>query len=238
MKKITKYTLAIVIISVGQLQIFTGSILSGIFIVLSGFFILPPIADDIRKEMKKMKKESDKDLKIKFRNKVEKITGRVFIIGLLLVGIFLNNPSEDNTEKDTLNKITLASEEDRQVVVHRYYKISKKQQPYQISAYQLYADYQENDIAADYKYKGKKLAVTGVIEDIGTNILDDIYITLETGKAFRNIKCHINKKVAARLRRGQQVTVIGRCDGLSFNVILEKCELWEEYQEEYQLLGH
>lgn len=47
----------------------------------------------------------------------------------------------------------------------------------------LLADYENNEVGADLKYKGKYLKVTGKVGDIKKDILDDIYVTVGTGSS-------------------------------------------------------
>ena len=96
---------------------------------------------------------------------------------------------------------------------------------YEISARDLYSAFEQNEVAADNKYKGKKLAVTGVIEDIGNDILNDSYITLKTGNLIGDVQCYLDKKEVAKLSKGQVITVIGKCTGLFGNVGLKNCRI-------------
>ena len=93
-----------------------------------------------------------------------------------------------------------------------------------ISASKLYKEYNENEIAADEKYKGKIIEVTGVIRDIGNDIMDNAYITLVGNEYFGDIQCYFNEKsVVAKLSKGKRVTVIGSCFGLMINVQINNC---------------
>ena len=93
-----------------------------------------------------------------------------------------------------------------------------------ISASKLYKEYNENEIAADEKYKGKIIEVTGVIRDIGNDIMDNAYITLVGNEYFGDIQCYFNEKsVVAKLSKGKRITVIGSCSGLMMNVQINNC---------------
>ena len=93
-----------------------------------------------------------------------------------------------------------------------------------ISASKLYKEYNENEIAADEKYKGKIIEVTGVIRDIGNDIMDNAYITLVGNEYFGDIQCYFNEKsVVAKLSKGERITVIGSCSGLMINVQINNC---------------
>ena len=93
-----------------------------------------------------------------------------------------------------------------------------------ISASKLYKEYNENEIAADEKYKGKIIEVTGVIRDIGNDIMDNAYITLVGNEYFGDIQCYFNEKsVVSKLSKGKRITVMGSCSGLMINVQVNDC---------------
>jgi hypothetical protein len=99
----------------------------------------------------------------------------------------------------------------------------------EITPSELYNAYEENEVAADNEYKGKKVRITGTIEDIGKDILDDVYITINAGD-YDEIQCYFeNQKQidkVATLKSGEEVTIVGECSGLSIlNVVLQNCEL-------------
>lgn len=95
-----------------------------------------------------------------------------------------------------------------------------------VTAAQLFADYDANEVAADEKYKGKVLIVTGTIEDIGKDIVDTMYVTLKTDNAIMSVQCKFadeHKSQLANAAEGQQVTIKGKCDGKLGNVLLRGC---------------
>lgn len=101
-------------------------------------------------------------------------------------------------------------------------KISKPQAPPEkISSYQLYSAYENNEISADAKYKGKYLEISGVIDDIGKDLMDNMYITLK-GSSFLGIQVFFNDEdasVVGSLSKGRSISVVCRVDGLMGNVM-------------------
>lgn len=102
----------------------------------------------------------------------------------------------------------------------------------ELTANQLYNAYNENEIAADKKYKNKKLAVTGIVSGI-SEVLGKVTVDLKVGGRYdiTTIKCSIDDKdVVAALRKGQKITVIGICDGLTANLYigLNDCKVWRK----------
>ena len=96
-----------------------------------------------------------------------------------------------------------------------------------ISAYQLYNSYEANEVSADNNFKNKNFYVVGRIDNIKKDFLDNIYITLKTSEYLSSVQCYIDDpKRTSELRKGQKVTVYGKCKGLSLlNVLMEDCEL-------------
>lgn len=95
-----------------------------------------------------------------------------------------------------------------------------------VTAPQLYAEYEANEVAADTRYKGKIVVVNGVVEDIGKDLLDDAYVLLASGNMMFGVQCFFDKSEEhsfGNLSRGQQVSVKGRVDGKLGNVFLRDC---------------
>ncbi len=96
-----------------------------------------------------------------------------------------------------------------------------------VSATDLVQAYKDNEVAADVKYKGKALKVTGIVTSIKKDITSEIYVTLK-GTGFRSVQCYFedseNSKVA-NLKKGDELTVIGDCHGLMMNVLMKECEI-------------
>lgn len=138
----------------------------------------------------------------------------VFLLFIFLaVGTGEDKDKNKSTDKDktTENKST-----DTEV----------KEEVIDVTADKLYSDYESNGVAADQKYKDKVLRVTGKINSIDKDILDKVYVTLETSNIIGSIQCYFdssNENIAAELKKGQKITVKGRCDGKMINVVLKDC---------------
>jgi hypothetical protein len=58
--------------------------------------------------------------------------------------------------------------------------------------------------------------------------MDTIYVTLKTNDLIGSVQCFFSDKYAgeaAQLRKGQKITVKGRCDGKFMNVLVKGCVL-------------
>lgn len=100
----------------------------------------------------------------------------------------------------------------------------------EITAVDLYEAYDSNEVSADEAYKGKKLLITGVIDNIGKDIMDDPYVSLKVDY-FQSVNCYFSKKdnkILSQLSKGQKVKIIGKCRGFSLSsVMIDNCEVWE-----------
>lgn len=98
-----------------------------------------------------------------------------------------------------------------------------------VTASDLMAEYEANEVSADQKYKGKTFYVSGRIESIGKDFTDDIYVTLKTGDQYgiSKIQCMIDDpEVTANLRKGQGVIISGSCRGLTMmTVLMRDCSI-------------
>ena len=95
-----------------------------------------------------------------------------------------------------------------------------------LSAAELYQAYENNEVAAAAKYKGQVILVTGAIGNIGKDVLDKIYVTLDAGHLVTSIQAFFTKthtNAVASLSKGQTVTLKCKCDGKFGNVLLKNC---------------
>ncbi len=93
---------------------------------------------------------------------------------------------------------------------------------------ELLLAYKSNEVAADQKYKGKRVRTTGVVSEIKKDILDDIYVTLGTGAEleFPQVQAFFPDSLASKaagLTSGQTITVDCDCEGLLVNVLMKEC---------------
>jgi hypothetical protein len=80
-----------------------------------------------------------------------------------------------------------------------------------ISALELYEDYHANEVSADTKYKGRILEVSGVIQSINKDFLNQPYLALLAKDQFSNIHATFPRRadpdLLGSLKVGQFVTV-------------------------------
>lgn len=93
---------------------------------------------------------------------------------------------------------------------------SDSQAVIKVTAQKLYEDYGSNEQAADERYKGKTLLVSGVIDSVGNGFGDKPYLTLESGSMLRSVRARLDLAESAKamqLEKGQTVQI--KCIGES-----------------------
>lgn len=92
----------------------------------------------------------------------------------------------------------------------------------ELTASQLFSAYEDNEVAADNAYKGKWIKVSGTVESIGKDILDDPYIAFKTGDLAFSVQVYFDDaSKLGSIKKGQRLTVIGKCDGKLGNVFVK-----------------
>jgi hypothetical protein len=96
-----------------------------------------------------------------------------------------------------------------------------------VKASDLLGEYKTNVLAADNKYKGKLIQVTGKTGStvVQKDLIGRFYVSMEAGSDVDfNIACYLSeagKDEAAKLQPNQEVTVVGTCDGLFGGQVLQ-----------------
>jgi len=100
-----------------------------------------------------------------------------------------------------------------------------------VSATSMIKEYEENEAAADKKYQGKVLEVSGVVDKIDTELFDDEKYIIQVGGGGQfelfTVNCPGQSGDAvADIKKGQKITVIGEFDdGGDLGVELTDCRV-------------
>lgn len=93
-----------------------------------------------------------------------------------------------------------------------------------VTARDMFKAYEANEIAADSQYKGKPIEISGTVESISSDFMDQPVVQLAAGE-FQAVNAQgLSKDVAGALAKGNQVTLL--CTGAGEVVgspILDKC---------------
>ncbi|MGI4816362.1 MAG: OB-fold protein [Janthinobacterium lividum] len=93
---------------------------------------------------------------------------------------------------------------------------SKPIEKVSVTAAALFAAYEKNEVAADQKYKGKALSVSGTIQSIDKDAFDNIVVKLRSNNQFMPVNAYLRKEheaLAASLEKGKKVTWTCEGDG-------------------------
>jgi hypothetical protein len=100
-----------------------------------------------------------------------------------------------------------------------------------VTAFKMAADYKENEVAADAKYKGKTVEISGIVDTIGKDILDTPYIAFATENQYEvidRVQCMFGKNdidALAKVTKGQKITLRGEVSGLTGNILVNDCQI-------------
>jgi hypothetical protein len=103
-----------------------------------------------------------------------------------------------------------------------------QEQPKKVSLDTLYNDYQANEVAADNKYRGHLLMVSGSINRIAKNLMDQTYLALNLDGRVFDINAVLASPylpVAAALSKGQMVTLVCVGDGKVITPDIKNCAI-------------
>lgn len=141
-------------------------------------------------------------------------------VGLILIGAILGGGSDKKGTASTGQAAQAASATEAP-------KTAPSQQVIVVSATQMAKDYESNEIAADEKYKGKMIQITGVVDGIEKDLFDNPFLSMDTGWSGYFFHCSFEDATQLKkLKKGQKVTVVGEGDRLSLNFInLKDCQL-------------
>ena len=143
-------------------------------------------------------------------------------IGLIFLFVILgcSAPAESNKgEKNSANTVSNSANANETIA----------EKPIKLNAKELTKAYEENELAADEKYKDKTLAVTGKVSNIAETF-GSITVSLDGHNLVVSVMCSFDeaeKENVIKLKKGQQVTLIGKGDGMTGGLYagLKECKI-------------
>lgn len=108
-------------------------------------------------------------------------------------------------------------------------KAEPKANPIAVNAKKLMKEFEDNELAADKKYKGKSVKVTGVVNKIDTEVFDDSDYTVQLGgggeyEILSVTAYDVPEDELSTIEKGQKLTLV--CDfkdGGDLGVDLNHC---------------
>jgi hypothetical protein len=105
------------------------------------------------------------------------------------------------------------------------------QRPAFVNAEDLLNVYDSNQVAGDAQYRDRVLVVHGTVTEIRRDEFGAPYLTFAHRRVTaRSVRCYFAgeaEPALARLRPGEEVTVTGRCRGMSGTIRLDDCRVVE-----------
>jgi hypothetical protein len=95
-----------------------------------------------------------------------------------------------------------------------------------VTADELLAEYQKNEVAADQKYKDKLVQVTGKVAAVKKDLFGRYFVGLGTAheNEMFDVTCYLDSSAtddAAKLQQGENATLMGYCGGRAAGLILQ-----------------
>jgi hypothetical protein len=104
------------------------------------------------------------------------------------------------------------------------------------TAEQYYADYDANEVAADQKYRGKKILLTGVIESINKDFMGDAYLVLKASNPFLGVHAELNERgMAGASVLAKDTTIYLVCDSgtrIIGSAVARNCQQFSQYLDQ------
>jgi len=217
-KKVKKITLGFILSWVlGIVAVISGvtylfkSPGTGILFLFLAFILLPPANKLVREK-----------LKFSISGGLKFI---LFIVLLVIIATTMDSgdlsttPTSKISDKPTETQEKVDDKIDEEPVKIQEESIIK------ISAGDLYQEYKDNSVAADQKYDGKRVEVTGTIYDFGTELLGRPYITF----GFLETQAVFSKSCASQLaefQKGQEIVVQCKVSGAPLgSPVLDNCQI-------------
>lgn len=207
-KKITLGSIISWIIGVGSLlSVFTflkSSLMVSFLYLIVAIILIPPFSKKVQSKLK---------IHLSRGVKVLMVLVIFFIIGTMMI----------NSSVDPKNPVTKTTTETKKVD-------EPKEETIPVTATKMLSDYKANEVSADAMYKGKLVEITGLVDNIGKDILDTPYISLTNGQqySFEFIQCVFMKTQEADLinvKKGQSIKLTGRVSGKLGNIIVRECNI-------------
>ena len=141
----------------------------------------------------------------------------------------LTNNDTSNTSSNQNNTVDVGSSDTTNVQPET--KTTDTSNYIEITSSQLIDLYKDNQVKCKQLYDNQKLKVTGKVESIGTDVLNQTYVCLghDNQYTFVGIQCYAKdaqtQSKIAELNKGDIITVagIGECGSMSFD--LKKAEI-------------
>ncbi|MDX1408520.1 MAG: hypothetical protein R3330_10315 [Saprospiraceae bacterium] len=109
--------------------------------------------------------------------------------------------------------------------------IAKTKPAQTVTASNLVKSYQDDEEAANARFLGQVVQVSGIVRQIQPGDDGTTQILLSSDDLMTSVSCNLQEDQTAGaegLRSGDQVTINGECTGILMDVVLERCVIVKE----------
>lgn len=107
--------------------------------------------------------------------------------------------------------------------------IAEKPHQLSVTAKELFEAFQQNEQAANERYTGKILLINGKLNQTKTTDANKTILQLHSADDFFGVSCYMNSAHFTQAPEpGSMVTIKGKCDGYTNDVVVTQCVLVEE----------
>ncbi len=95
-----------------------------------------------------------------------------------------------------------------------------------VDAVTLYSEYETDETAANAKYLGKIVEVSGTVRETTTDETGSVKVMLDSGSELGGIICELDplsEHKRTTFQSGEQVKLKGKCDGVLMDVVITRC---------------
>jgi len=105
-------------------------------------------------------------------------------------------------------------------------EVASSEAEFKVTAAEIVDEYESNEVAAQQKYGDKIVEITGIVDDIGLDIMDDPYITIGSGGDWEvvQVQAMLAEGVdAASVESGSEITIKGKVSSKMMNILVDGC---------------
>ncbi|HUM89545.1 MAG TPA: hypothetical protein PKV50_08440 [Prolixibacteraceae bacterium] len=106
--------------------------------------------------------------------------------------------------------------------------VAKEQAVFQIGANDLFSSFETDENAANEKFIGKVIEVSGEVVSTEQTANGQLEVLLMVENPMGGVRCVFEtaqQKVIGKLKTGQTVSIKGKCSGMLMEVVLDNCAL-------------
>lgn len=84
-------------------------------------------------------------------------------------------------------------------------------EPYITTSRQLFAEYEENEVATDMRINKRPVEIRGIVQEIAKDFTDSVVINLRTSNEYMPTRLSLDdgfESVAANMKKGQEVVFV------------------------------